>query len=192
MIGFLKGRVLPGGSILTAGGVGYEVRHCGAQAHSPGDEVELLVTTLTSREGAITLWSFNTRAEQLVFGALTGVPRVGPSAAGAILKGLGAAGVVGAVEAGDAGPIQAVKGVGKKTAESVVSNMQVPNGVAGTAPTPSVPASSVRRSVADALVAMGFDRQAVEAELAQVPAEAGETAASLTPVALARLSAVGA
>ena len=47
MIGFLKGRVLPGGSILTAGGVGYEVRHCGAQAHSPGDEVELLVTTLT-------------------------------------------------------------------------------------------------------------------------------------------------
>lgn len=189
MIGMLQGTMQAGGVVLTPGGVGYVARHCGSLTHSPGEEVTLLVTTITSRDGEMTLWSFDTAEERDVFGALTAVPRVGPTAAGAVLRSLGAGGVVAAVLERRPGAISAVKGVGKKTAEAIVGSMKVPDGVVAT-PTPVV-SSPAADQVAAQLVELGFGREAVEDALGRVSGDHSDVA-TLLPIVMGELAKGGA
>lgn len=191
MIGVLRGVLHSSGAVMLPSGIGYSIRHCGASRPAPGDEVEFLITSTVTRDGEVTLWAFDTPDERLVFGALTNIPRVGPSVAGAILRGVGAGGVVAAAQAGDATPIKAVKGVGAKTADSIIQNFTPPEGVqaqAGPAPVEA----GLLSDVVHTLAGMGFPRDSVESAIEHVPEEQRGTVQDLVAAALPILTAKGA
>lgn len=88
-----------------------------------GGEVQLL-SYLAVREDALTLYGFGSQAERELFLLLLGVQSVGPKLALAVLSG-GDAGQIGAaIATGDAARLQAVPGVGKRTAERIVVELR--------------------------------------------------------------------
>lgn len=125
MIGHLSGKLIavtPSGSVVSAGGVGYLVN---VSADTPvGADLELWISTIV-REDAITLYGFNTLDDQLVFNSLRSVTGVGPAQSMALLRGLGGHGVRSAVLSSDAKALSAVKGVGPKVAERIVSMVRL-------------------------------------------------------------------
>lgn len=156
MIGYLRGCWL-GDGIVDVNGVGYSVH--APSAGTPGEAVELHVLTVV-RDDAITLYGFESRLEREVFVALTKVPGVGPASAMALLSSLGVSGVAGAIAGKDEAVLASVKGIGRKSAASLVSLCVLPDG--------ALTASDPRADeVAAALVALGYDRFAAQSAAAQ-------------------------
>lgn len=113
-------------NIVDVDGVGYLV-HCAAPL-TAGEEVELHVHTQV-REDAITLYGFATEDEKRVFEALVKVTGVGPTSAMLLLSGLGAGGVVDAVQRRDTKTLSSVKGIGAKVAEKIITLIKLPEGI---------------------------------------------------------------
>ena len=124
MIAYLKGRVLTltaETAIVEVGGIGYEV-YCSGGAFKKaivGETVELH-TYLQIKEDGATLFGFATPREKEVFLKLIEVSGVGPKLAIAVLTGLSADEFAAAVATADVKRLSAVKGLGKKTAEKIV------------------------------------------------------------------------
>jgi Holliday junction DNA helicase RuvA len=178
--------------LLTSGGVGYVLNCSGttlAALPSPGGEVELLCH-LAVREDALTLFGFGSEPERDLFHLLLSVQAVGPKLALAVLSSGGPDDVATAIAAGDAKRLQAVPGVGKRTAERIVSELQdklagrsgVGAGGTGTAArglVTATPADEAR----DGLLGLGLAPDEVDTLLAVAH---GETAAELIADALRR------
>lgn len=90
---------------------------------SQGEPVTLEVHTHL-RENAIELFGFLDPTEKALFGALLTVSGVGPRVAINILSGMPTADLLTALAAGDVGRLVALPGVGKKTAERLVVELQ--------------------------------------------------------------------
>ena len=124
MIAYLKGRVLTltaETAIVEVNGIGYEV-YCSGGAFKKsvvGDVVELY-TYLQIKEDGATLFAFANPREKEVFLKLIEVSGVGPKLAIAVLTGLSADEFATAVATADVKRLSAVKGLGKKTAEKIV------------------------------------------------------------------------
>ncbi len=119
-------------------------------AYPAGEAVDLRVTSVWGRDGGLSLYGFETEAEQQVFAALCRVSRVGPSAAMALLREHGAAGVVTRARRGDARAL-AAPGVGVKTAESIIALATWPAIDEDNEP------AAEHDSILDALIGMGLD-----------------------------------
>lgn len=128
MYAFLEGQIEALGPpvVLAVGGVGYEVwvpeRVVRSIAGQPAPV--RLHTHLAVREDDMTLYGFATAAQREIFRALISVNGVGPKVALAILGDDGADGVLRAIRRGDSKPLLAIKGVGKKTAERIVIDLE--------------------------------------------------------------------
>ncbi|MDQ8044358.1 MAG: Holliday junction branch migration protein RuvA [Solirubrobacteraceae bacterium] len=113
-------------AVVEVGGVGLSLlASTSTLAALPplGGEVQLL-SYLAVREDALTLYGFGSQAERELFLLLLGVQSVGPKLALAVLSG-GDAGQIGAaIATGDAARLQAVPGVGKRTAERIVVELR--------------------------------------------------------------------
>jgi len=169
----------------TAGGVGYRLAVSGETLrHVPavGRRVTLHAH-LVVRDDALALYGFANEEERDLFLALIGVQSVGPKVALAVLGGGTPRDLVAAVAAGDTARLQAVPGVGKRTAERIVVELREKVGVASdAAPAISVRRASDPRSVArDGLLELGF--APVEAQALLDGAE-GRTAEELLASAL--------
>ncbi|MBH25896.1 MAG: Holliday junction branch migration protein RuvA [Myxococcales bacterium] len=125
MIAMLRGVLVQkdfAGVILDVNGVGYRV-------HMPmtgldklpalGDEITLHIHT-SVREDALDLFGFRQEADRRLFAKLIGVSGVGPRLGLSILSSMNAQEVVRAVLRGDIGALKSVKGIGKKTAERLI------------------------------------------------------------------------
>ncbi len=129
MIGKLRGQVdliMQDRAIIDVGGVGYLVHLAGRAVDSlrAGEsEVSLHIHTHV-REDSMELYGFTQRKELEVFEMLLGVSGIGPRLALAVLDTLEAEDFVGAVEAGDIAVLTQVSGVGRKTAERMVLELQ--------------------------------------------------------------------
>ncbi len=124
MIAYLKGRVLTFTSetaIIEVGGIGYEV-YCsgGAFKKAVVGEVVELYTYLQIKEDGATLFGFANPKEKEVFLKLIEVSGVGPKLGIAVLTGLSADEFAAAVATADVKRLSTVKGLGKKTAEKIV------------------------------------------------------------------------
>jgi len=148
VIAHLRGTALSK-NVVDVGGVGYLV-HCPAPLVA-GEIVELHVHTQV-REDAITLYGFAGEDDKRVFEALVKVSGVGPTSALALLSGLGAAGVVDAVQRRDTKTLSSVKGIGGKVAEKIVTLAKLPEGIAGNA------ADAQGSEIAQLLQSLGYDR----------------------------------
>ncbi len=179
MIALLQGEVAVRRAdhvVVLCGGVGYRanvsaetLRHVGAVGRPA-----TLHTHLVVRDDGMHLYGFATEEERDLFLLLIGVQSVGPKVALAVLSGGPPRDLLAAVAAGDHARLQAVPGVGKRTAERIVVELR--GKVAPEAAGDGVGAAAVpddpRVLAREGLVGLGFTL--VEAEELLRDAPAGE------------------
>lgn len=122
VIAWLEGEALSADVVRTVSGVGYQV-HC-PQPLEVGAEVALWVTTVV-RDDAILLYGFADRVDQSCFADLVKAPKVGPQIALNLLRDLGVAGLVAALDAEDVATLRTVAGVGPTLAKSLAANVKL-------------------------------------------------------------------
>jgi Holliday junction DNA helicase RuvA len=172
--------------VETAGGVGYRLAvstETLRQVPGVGRTVSLH-THLVVRDDALALYGFATEEERDLFLALIGVQSVGPKVALAVLSGGTPRELVAALVAGDVARLQAVPGIGKRTAERIVVELREKVGVEAElseAPITVTRGDDPRHVAREGLLELGF--QAAEAQ-ALLDAAEGETAEELLASAL--------
>ena len=174
MISRLRGEVVtrsPNGVVLDVGGVGYLVNPtAGARRKAePGGEV-VLETYLHVREDVLQLFGFAEPAERELFELLLSVQGVGPKVALVIVSGSSPDELRRAIALEDTARFQAIPGIGKKTAQRVVMELQEKLGAVGEAgePTPLEPKPHL--VARDALVELGYSIADAERALAETDA----------------------
>jgi Holliday junction DNA helicase RuvA len=200
MIGRLRGVVVERGSdgscVVDVQGVGYEVFvPLGTLGRLPAapEETTLEIHTLV-REDALMLYGFDGSADKLAFRALLGVNSVGPKLALAILGQMNAAALAQTIARKDRKALQAVSGVGKKTAERILLDLEnkldlPPGSPVTSAPTSAPTPGDAATEVIAALVNLGYKRAIAEGAVARVEGDAREASLEVfLRAALATLS----
>ncbi len=130
MIGHLRGTLLErSGSavVIDCGGVGYEVHMSGyslAHIGPAGGPASVRVFTHAT-ENRIALYGFISAEERQLFDLLITVKNVGPASAMKILSaGAGPGDIARLIAGGHTSALQALRGVGKKTAEMLVVELR--------------------------------------------------------------------
>lgn len=171
MIGLLRGQVAhkqPPMLILDVQGVGYELQAPMSTFYQlpTTDESVTLYTHLAVREDAQMLYGFANLAERTLFRSLLKVNGVGGKMALAILSGMSHTEFAQAVQTGNVVALTSLPGVGKKTAERLILDMQdrLPGTSIPTQPangstqpiTPESATSTTRDDALGALLALGY------------------------------------
>jgi holliday junction DNA helicase RuvA len=134
MIALLRGEVAVRRSdhvVVLSGGVGYRAAVSAqtlAQVPAVGDEVTLH-THLIVRDDALALYGFGSEQERDLFLMLLSVQAVGPKVALAVLSAGPPRALIASLAAGDAARLQAVPGIGKRTAERIIVELREKVGV---------------------------------------------------------------
>ena len=112
--------------IITVNGVGYEVFVPLSTFYTlpEKDEPVSLHIHTHVREDALVLFGFSSRLEKSLFLMLVSVSGIGPKLSANILSGMGAQELLRAIAAGDAHGLQAIPGIGKKTAERIALELK--------------------------------------------------------------------
>ena len=175
-----------GRAVVEAGGLGWSLAVTPASMAalpSVGGECQLFLVHI-QREDAQELYGFHTRSERAVFRRLMTVSGIGPKQSLRILSGLEAHVLVRAIAQGDVRLLSSVPGLGKKTAEKLVFELQgklddlpidgtgtEPGTVAGQTATPEGSASADANA---ALLSLGFSPVAARAAVQAAMRECGE------------------
>jgi holliday junction DNA helicase RuvA len=177
MIGRLSGILLeknPPQILLDVQGVGYEVDVPMSTFYNlPAlNEKVVLHTHFVVREDAQLLYGFATHEERIAFRQLLKISGVGPKLALSVLSGMSIGDLAAAVANKDAGRLTKIPGVGKKTAERLLLELQgkftaMPAGASRA----EVPSHSA--DIVNALLALGYNEKEAEWAAKQLPAEAG-------------------
>jgi len=166
MIGRLTGSLLeknPPTLLLDVHGVGYEVDAPMSTFYALpalGETVSLLVHMVV-REDAQLLYGFATRTERVLFRALLKVNGVGAKVALSILSGMSADEFIACIATKDVTALVRVPGIGKKTAERLLIELQdkfdaLSVGAAPSGSLPLVDDQSARTQAEEALAALGY------------------------------------
>ncbi|HUB07183.1 MAG TPA: Holliday junction branch migration protein RuvA [Myxococcales bacterium] len=187
-IGYLEGKLLASdaaGATVVAGGVGYELRLPAPTLEGlgpAGGQVALWVHTAV-KEDAVELFGFASERERALFRLLVGVPKVGPAMALLLMSSLAAGELAAAVRQGDLARLTRVKGIGKKTAETLLFHLKdhaleiaaaAADFPAGPRPGPAAPAPPSDELVA-ALLALGYRPAQAETAAARARERIGGT-----------------
>ncbi len=209
MIGFLRGTVHSteaGRLMLEVGGVGYELFMPDRdlmQLPPPGNEAFVYVHT-AFRDDAISLYGFITRERRQLFLLLLEVSGVGPKLAMNVLAGSSAHDLLGALARGETAVLQAIHGVGKKTAARLCVDLKdraakllEESGVEAASLQPAgdgglPPGDSLAADAVSALVNLGWRAQDAERAVAAVRKELPESAdiQKIITGAMSRLSSL--
>lgn len=163
--------------IVDCHGVGYRLAVSSEtlrQVPALGREVTLH-THLIVRDDGMHLYGFATEEERDLFLMLLGVQSVGPKVALEVLSGGPTRELLLAIAAGDTARFQAVKGVGKRTAERIIVELREKVGVTVPEQSISVMRSDDPRAIArDGLIGLGYSPQEVDELLAGAEGERAE------------------
>lgn len=177
MIGWLSGTVReldPAGTVLLdTGGIGYDVSVslqtlCRLKQ---GSQTELMIHTHV-REDQITLFGFLNGAERGLFRKLTMVSGIGARMALNLMSGMAIDELMSAIENGDDMAIARTPGIGKKTAQRLILELQGKLGIAATATGAGKNSNDDLRS---ALTNLGYKPAQVDAALRKVEPSDFET-----------------
>ncbi len=145
--------------IIDVGGVGYEVSVPLSTFYSlpeTDEKVSLQIHTHV-KDDSLTLFGFNTSLEKTLFLMLVSVSGIGPKLSINILSGMGPQDLLEAIAHGDAIRLQAIPGIGKKTAERIALELKDRASKAlvemDSSPMP-IPQGEDRRTMDDALSAL--------------------------------------
>lgn len=165
MIHHINGKLIeknPTYVIIECHGVGY---HINISLHTYGqignNEACKLLTHLSIKEDAHTLYGFFTNNERQLFLQLISVNGVGTSTAQMILSSMPPEEVISCIANEDARSLQAVKGIGAKTAQRVIIDLKDKVGKIDTDSGVEITATShntQRNEALSALITLGFDR----------------------------------
>ena len=155
------------GLVLDVGGVGYLVTATPSVLRRADGAAEVTVETyLHVREDALQLYGFADAAERALFVQLLGVSGIGPKVALAVVSSASADELQRAIALDDSARFQAIPGIGKKTAERIVLELE---GSVAEAASDSSSSGAPRELVArDALVELGYSVVEAEQALARV------------------------
>jgi Holliday junction DNA helicase RuvA len=162
--------------VVSCGGVGYRLAvSAETLRHVPrvGSDV-LLHTHLVVRDDALALYGFATEEERDLFLALLGVQSVGPKMALAVLSGGSPRDLLGAVAAGDVARLQAVPGIGRRTAERIVVELREKVGAVSDDPIVITRGDDPRTLAREGLVGLGFSAQEADSLLDGAPGDTPE------------------
>ena len=168
--------------VVLAGGVGYRLAVSAEtlrQVPALGKPVTLH-SHLVVRDDALALYGFATEEERDLFLALIGVQSVGPKVALAVLSGGTPRELVRALASGDVARLQAVPGIGKRTAERIVVELR--EKVGGVEAEESIVVSrgdDPRRLARDGLVELGFSVVEADELLRDAPDDTPEALIAL-------------
>lgn len=193
MIGRLTGVLLeknPPTLVLDVHGVGYEVDAPMSTFYALpalGESVSLL-THMVVREDAQLLYGFATRTERVLFRALLKVNGVGAKVALSILSGMSADEFISCVATKDITALVRVPGIGKKTAERLLIELQDKFDSLGGASAPAgsqplLDETSARTQAEEALAALGY-KPAEATRLLDKSASDGQTVEQMIRAAL--------
>ena len=180
MIAYLEGRLnekTPDHVVVLVGGVGYKVLipvSTYYELPGEGETVALQVHTHV-REDTLALYGFSSAKEKLLFHRLIGVAGVGPSLALKVMSGLEPQVLIDSIRRGDRQRLNAIPGVGKKTAERLILELRdkMPELAASedrTRGASTDPARTLADDLVSALLNLGFARQQSESDVDAVVA----------------------
>ncbi len=180
MIAYLRGKLVhkePTHVIVDVGGVGYQASISLNTFSDIKDREDIrLATYLHVREDAHLLFGFSTEAEKELFLNLISVNGVGPNTAIVMLSSLPPAELRAAILREDARTLQAVKGIGGKTAQRLILELRDKlRRSSGDPILTGSPGNTLRQEALTALVTLGISRSAAEASIDGVLRKAGNT-----------------
>jgi Holliday junction DNA helicase RuvA len=182
MIAYLNGVFAvkdPAYVIIDVQGVGYQARiSLSTYAHIKELEKGLLHTFLHIKEDGHTLFGFAQPAEKQLFQDLISVNGIGPGTAMMVLSSMSVEDCINAIVREDLRTVQAVKGIGLKTAQRLI--LELKDKLAKELVNPSVVAGSMvssasqaSREALSALVMLGFARPVAEKALETIVKKGG-------------------
>jgi holliday junction DNA helicase RuvA len=183
MIAFLRGKLVhrdPAHVVIDVNGIGYQV-NISLQTYSAIKEQENihLFTHLAIREDAHILFGFSSEDEKRLFQQLISVSGVGPSTAIVMLSYMNSQELKGAIVREDAPALQAIKGIGGKTAQRVIIELkdklkkesweEVQPAIS------SGPHNTVKKEALSALLTLGLPKAVAEKSIDAVLKKSGNT-----------------
>ncbi|HEU4677167.1 MAG TPA: Holliday junction branch migration protein RuvA [Candidatus Paceibacterota bacterium] len=180
MIATLTGQVTDIGAahiVLDVGGVGYLVYVTGSSGFTIGESATLF-THLAVRENALDLYGFKTRDERTMFEHLIKLPKIGPKTASQILAQVDLPTLRRAVASEDPSYLSKMSGIGKKSAEKIVSGLK---DILGDEALADFPAHepNVDTDVIEALLALGYSERDARDAAQRIPADIAGTNARI-------------
>jgi len=145
--------------VIDCGGVGYKLSVSGETLrHVPAvGKTVLLHAHMVVRDDALQLYGFGTEEERELFLMLLGVQSVGPKVALAVLSGGPPRELLATLAAGDSARLQAVPGIGKRTAERIIVELREKVGASVPGPAISISRGDDPRMLArDGLIGLGY------------------------------------
>jgi Holliday junction DNA helicase RuvA len=178
MIGRLTGILLeknPPQIMLDVQGVGYEIDVPMSTFYNlPAlHEKVVLHTQLIVREDAHLLYGFGSSDERIAFRLLLKISGVGPKLALSVLSGLSLNDLAEAVASKQAGRLIKIPGVGKKTAERLLLELEGKFTLTGTAVAHSAAHSSANGDIINALQALGYNEKEADWAAKQLARDVG-------------------
>ena len=182
MIAYIQGQLIhkdPTYVIIDIQGVGYEIKISLHTFSKIKDQENCkLHTYLNIKEDAHTLYGFADLKEKSLFLLLTSISGVGPSTGLMVLSSLTPDEVEQAIIGEDVGTIQAVKGIGAKTAQRIILELKDKlNKGQTSAEAVSIPVSpqhTIRNEALTALVTLGIGKAAAQKSIEKVLKNVGK------------------
>ncbi|NCO59245.1 MAG: Holliday junction branch migration protein RuvA [Deltaproteobacteria bacterium CG_4_8_14_3_um_filter_51_11] len=184
MIGYLSGTLLiktPQSVTVDVNGVGYEIVVPLSTFYGLpdiGGKVELFIHTHL-REDTLVLFGFQSAIEKSLFLLLITVSGIGPRLSLNILSGIGPSELVGAISRGDSARLQAIPGIGRKTAERISLELKDKAGrITDMEESRKAPSAKAEPQLMDdalsALVNLGYTGKSARAVLEKTMARLGD------------------
>lgn len=173
MFAYIDGRLTfksPTQIIVEAGGIGYQL-HISLHTYAAlGSQERCKVYTwLHVKEDAHTLYGFADEGERSLFLHLISVSGVGPNTGRMILSSASPTEVQQAIVSANVTFMQSIKGIGAKTAQRIILDLQDKLKKEGLVSLISVPVHNTKREEAlSALVMLGFAKTAAEKVLSSI------------------------
>ncbi len=167
MYAYIDGKLAfksPSYVVIDAGGVGYHI-NISLNTYSKLGNAERckLFTWLHVKEDAHTLYGFADEGERRLFLHLVSVSGIGPNTGRMILSSITPDEIQTAIVKGDVSQIQRIKGIGPKSAQRLILELQDKLRKEGPDTLIMVPVNkTVKDEALSALVMLGFARNAVE------------------------------
>lgn len=170
MIDFIKGLIVfknPTFIVVeTASGLGYRINiSLNTYSKIEKEESIRLLTYVHIKEDAHTMFGFAEETERSLFQHLISVSGVGPATAQVLLSGMNAEEVRSAILSENEAAFGKVKGIGPKTAKRIILDLKdkmMKDGGETTSLTMNLGSNTMRDEALSALVALGFQRIAVQ------------------------------
>ncbi len=174
MIAFIEGEIAeitPAFIVINCNGVGYML-HISLNTYSAVQNLRTvkLHTEMIVREDAHTLYGFANSEERTLFRYLISVNGVGPNTARVILSSMTVDEVSQSIVANNSTALQAVKGIGAKTAQRIVLDLKDKLEKEGVSSVENLaPANNtIRQEALSALVMLGYNKAIAQKTLNQV------------------------